>query len=57
MQFTIREPNQYLLIQIPIPGKSIQKKLKKKFPPKTKAIMAVHIYGHPCEMDEILKIA
>jgi len=25
--------------------------------PKTKAIMPVHLYGHPCEMDEINKIA
>lgn len=24
---------------------------------KTKAIMPVHIYGHPCHMDEIIKIA
>jgi len=32
-------------------------KIEEKISPKTKAIMAVHIYGHPCEMDEILKIA
>lgn len=31
--------------------------VKKKITPKTKAIMAVHLYGHPCEMDEIMKIA
>lgn len=31
--------------------------LKSKITPKTKAIMAVHLYGHPCDMDEILDIA
>jgi dTDP-4-amino-4,6-dideoxygalactose transaminase len=25
--------------------------------PKTKAVMPVHLYGHPCQMDEILAIA
>lgn len=29
----------------------------KKITPKTKAIMAVHLYGHPCEMDTLVKIA
>ena len=33
------------------------KKIEEKISSKTKAIMAVHIYGHPCEMEEILKIA
>ena len=33
------------------------KKIEEKISPKTKAIMAVHIYGHPCEMEEILQIA
>jgi len=28
-----------------------------KITPKTKAILVVHLYGHPCEMDEIVKIA
>jgi perosamine synthetase len=32
-------------------------KILKKISNKTKAIMPVHIYGQPCEMDEILKIA
>jgi perosamine synthetase len=31
--------------------------VKKKITNKTKAIMAVHIYGHPCEMKELQKIA
>ena len=31
--------------------------LKKRITPKTKAIMAVHLYGHPCNMDELDKIA
>jgi dTDP-4-amino-4,6-dideoxygalactose transaminase len=28
-----------------------------KLTPQTKAIIAVHMYGHPCEMDAILQIA
>ncbi len=31
--------------------------IKDKISDKTKAIIAVHIYGHPCDMDEINKIA
>ena len=31
--------------------------LESKITLKTKAIVAVHLYGHPCEMDEILEIA
>lgn len=31
--------------------------LKKRITPETRAIVAVHLYGHPCDMDEILKIA
>lgn len=31
--------------------------IRSKITPKTKAIMVVHLYGHPCEMDEITKIA
>jgi len=31
--------------------------LKSKITSNTKAIMAVHLYGHPCDMDEILSIA
>lgn len=30
--------------------------IRKKITSRTKAIMAVHIYGHPCDMDEIKKI-
>ena len=33
------------------------KSLKEKITPKTKAIIAVHLYGHSCDMDRILKIA
>ncbi len=33
------------------------KKIEEKISEKTKAIMAVHIYGHPCDMDELSKIA
>lgn len=31
--------------------------LKSKITDRTKAIVAVHLYGHPCDMDEILKLA
>lgn len=31
--------------------------LKSKITKNTKAIMAVHLYGHPCDMDQILVIA
>lgn len=33
------------------------KKIEARISKKTKAIMAVHIYGHPCDMAEIRKIA
>ena len=32
-------------------------KIKKKINKKTKAIIPVHLYGHPCEMDKICRIA
>ena len=31
--------------------------IKKNLTSKTKAIMPVHLYGHPCHMDEIMEIA
>lgn len=31
--------------------------IKSKITSNTKAIMAVHLYGHPCDMDEILAIS
>lgn len=31
--------------------------IRKKITPKTKAIMIVHLYGHPCNMDEVVGIA
>ncbi len=31
--------------------------IEKKITPRTKAIMPVHLYGHPCHMDEIILIA
>jgi perosamine synthetase len=31
--------------------------IESKITPRTKAILPVHIYGHPCEMDEIINIA
>jgi len=33
------------------------KSLQEKITPQTKAVMAVHLYGHPCDMDKVLKIA
>jgi len=33
------------------------KKIEKLITKKTKAIIVVHIYGHPCDMEPILKIA
>ena len=33
--------------------KSIQQRITKK----KKVIIPVHLYGHPCKMDEIMKIA
>lgn len=27
--------------------------VRKKITPRTRAIMAIHLYGHPCEMDEL----
>src|SRR5207245_8888025 len=32
-------------------------KIEQKITPRTKAIMAVHMYGHPCDMTAIMKIA
>ena len=32
-------------------------KIEEKITPKTKAIMVVHIFGQPCDMDEINRIA
>lgn len=32
-------------------------KIEEKITKKTKAVMVVHLYGHPAEMDQILKIA
>lgn len=32
-------------------------KIEEKITEKTKAIMPVHIYGHPCDMDPILSVA
>jgi len=31
--------------------------IKRRITPKTKAIIPVHLYGHPCDMDAILDIA
>jgi perosamine synthetase len=31
--------------------------VRRKITPRTRAILAVHLYGHPCDMDELTKIA
>lgn len=31
--------------------------IKKRITPKTKAIMVVHLYGHPCDMDVLFELA
>jgi len=33
------------------------KKIEEKINPKTKVILPVHLYGHPCDMDSILDLA
>lgn len=32
-------------------------KIEEKITPRTKAIIPVHLYGHPCDMDPVMKIA
>ena len=31
--------------------------IEKKITPRTKAIMPVHLYGHPCDMDRVMELA
>lgn len=31
--------------------------VKRKITPRTRAIMAVHLYGHPCDMDPLVSVA
>ena len=31
--------------------------MKNRISKNTRAIIAVHLYGHPCDMDELLKIS
>lgn len=33
------------------------KQIEEKITPKTKGIMPVHLYGHPCDMDPIMELA
>ncbi len=38
-------------------GNILPSEIIKKITPKTKAIVVTHMWGHPCEMDEIVRIA
>ena len=38
-------------------GNILPSEVLKKITPRTKAIVVTHMWGHPCEMDEIVKIA
>jgi perosamine synthetase len=41
----------------PVWGNIDPTKIEAAITPKTRAIMAVHLYGHPCDMDPIMAIA
>lgn len=41
----------------PVSWQMDPKDVERKITPKTKAIMAVHLYGHPCDMDALQQIA
>lgn len=41
----------------PVTWQMDPKEIQKKITSRTKAIIVVHIYGHPCEMDEIMIMA
>jgi perosamine synthetase len=52
----ISGPNLSLSISSPIPGVLDPEKAEAAITPKTKAIIAVHLYGNLCEMDALLDI-
>ena len=41
----------------PLTYKVTAKEIEKKISPKTKAIMVTHLFGNPCQMDEIMELA
>jgi perosamine synthetase len=41
----------------PATGNIDVSQIEEKITPRTKAIIPVHIYGHPCEMDSLMKLA
>ena len=49
VRFDARGPVQFALATKP--------EIEKALTPKTKAIMPVHIYGHPCDMDPLMALA
>jgi len=41
----------------PVTWQADPEDIRRRITNKTKAIMAVHVYGHPCDMDELTQIA
>lgn len=41
----------------PVTWQADPEDVRKRITKRTKAIMAVHVYGHPCDMDELTEIA
>ena len=46
-------PFRFLWIVIPIPGKLIASKMEEKITSKTKAVIGVHLYGQPFDIDAV----
>ena len=46
-----------VVVDLTLPRNMTAEAIEAAITPRTKAIMAVHIYGHPCDMDPILALA